>query len=44
MSYEGIEEGYKEKTGVSAKVNLDDALDNLLKTSEMESIQKVHRY
>ena len=27
--------------GVSVRVNLDDALDNLLKTSEVESIQKV---
>lgn len=27
--------------GVSVRVNLDDALDNLLKTSEMDSVQKV---
>lgn len=27
--------------GVSVRVNLDDALDNLLKTSEVESVQKV---
>lgn len=29
------------KTGVSVRVNLDDALDNLLKTSEMESVQRI---
>ena len=29
------------KTGVSVRVNLDDALDKLLKTSEMESVQKL---
>lgn len=35
-----IVEGYLVKTGVSVPVNIDDALDNLLKTTEIASVQK----
>jgi predicted phosphodiesterase len=35
-----IVEGYSAKTDVSVQLNLDDALDNLLKTTEIASVQK----
>jgi len=35
-----IVEGYSVKTDVSVQLNLDDALDNLLKTTEIASVQK----
>ena len=35
-----IVEGYLVKTDVSVQLNLDDALDNLLKTTEIASVQK----
>jgi predicted phosphodiesterase len=35
-----IVEGYSAKTDVSVQLNLDDALDNLLKTTEVASVQK----
>ena len=35
-----IVEGYSAKTDVSVQLNIDDALDNLLKTTEVASVQK----
>jgi len=35
-----IVEGYSAKTDVSVQLNIDDALDNLLKTTEIASVQK----
>ena len=35
-----IVDGYSAKTDVSVQLNLDDALDNLLKTTEIASVQK----